>query len=426
VSISKDNLRDNLWKEYAKWIHRSPACNAALTWTSGRIFANDHPETWFLSARAFAKTANSDQQGATLSGLHGKYVVCQMDESGDMPTAILRAGEQALSQASGGFAKLLQAGNPISLEGMLYAAANELRAQWFVIRITGDPSDPNAWVHSSRVGTKPLEQAKLQIATYGRENPWVKSYILGEFPPASINALLGYEDVAAAMRRHLRIDQYEWSQKRLGIDVARFGDDRTVLFPRQGLAAFNPVVMRTQNTIQIAARAARAIIKWGKGNPAELLAMVDDTGHWGHGVIDSLTTAGYPVYPVIYHGKAMDPRYKNVRAENWMLMADWVKAGGALPFLEDMVAELTTPTYTFLAGKFVLEEKDQIKIRLGRSPDLADALSNTFALPDMPNELMTRLKGRNTTRHNADPYAELRPEGTARHDDDDDPFRRLL
>ena len=60
------------------------------------------------------------------------------------------------------------------------------------------------------------------------------------------------------MHRHLPPDVYLWAQKRLGVDVARFGDDRTVLFPRQGLAAFRPVIMRNARTTDIAARVAKA------------------------------------------------------------------------------------------------------------------------------------------------------------------------
>lgn len=420
VAITGDNLRDNLWKEYAKWIQRSPYMRAGFTWTSKRIFSNTEPETWFISARSWPKTANADEQGATLSGLHSKYVLCQADESGAIPTTVMRAGEQALAQASGGFAKFVQSGNPISLDGMLYAAANELRHLWYVIRVTGDPDDPDAWVYSPRVGSAPLEWAKEQIATYGRDNPWVKSYILGEFPPASINALLGIEDVQAAMARHLTADKYDWAQKRIGIDVARFGDDRTVLFPRQGLAAFKPVIMRVQNTVQIAARAARAAVKW---DPEMLL--IDDTGHWGHGVLDNLTTAGYPAMPVIFSDRAIDPRYKNRRAEMWMEMAEWVKGGGALPKIEAMVAELTTPTYTFIGGQFVLEEKDMIKKRLGRSPDLGDALALTFALPDMPAKMMRRHQRTGKVTIDADPFQtvdERYGEGVGAVAHDPDPF----
>jgi hypothetical protein len=68
----------------------------------------------------------------------------------------------------------------------------------------------------------------------------------------------------------------------------------------------------------------------------------------------------------------------------WFAMADWVKGGGVLPNLPELVGELSTPTYTFVRGKFQMEPKDQVKERLGRSPDLADALALTFGLPDMP------------------------------------------
>lgn len=406
VSISGDNLRDNLWSEFAKWQAASPFLSSQFTWTSGRIFANDHPETWFLSARAWPQSANADQQGKTLSGLHSEFVSAFIDESGAIPTTVLRAAEQALATCV--FGKIMQAGNPISLEGMLHAAANELRHLWFIIRITGDPDDPHAWVHSPRVGSGPAEWAREQIATYGRENPWVMSYILGLFPPSSMNTLLGIEDVQAAMQRHVKEDAYIWAQKRLGVDVARFGDDRSVIFPRQGLVAFRPTIMRAARTTEIAAQVMRARDKWG-GNP---VTFVDDTFAWGNGVIDNLHAAKIPHHRVDYAAKALDPRYANRRAEFWIQMAEWVKRGGVLPNIPEMVAELTTPTYYFQGGKFQLEDKKQIKARLGRSPDLADALAQTFAIPEAPMDIeevrrsrgMTQVGGNAVAQHDFDPF----------------------
>jgi hypothetical protein len=379
TAITGENLRDNLWTEYAKWQGRSPYLRSQFTWTSRRIFANAHPETWFIAARSWPKTANAEEQGKTFSGLHAEYVLAQIDESGAIPATVLRAAEQALSRCV--FGKIIQAGNPISLDGMLYAAANPLRHQWHVVRITGDPDDPRAWVNAPRVGDEPRKWAQLQIETHGRENPWVKSYILGQFPQASINALLGIEDVEAAMARELRPSDYEWQQKRLGVDVARFGDDRTVLFARQGLRTWQPAVMRNADTAEIAARVATVVARH-----AIDVTLVDDTGHWGHGVLDQLRVAGIPCIPLNYAAKAIDARYKNRRVEMWLRMADWVKRGGRLPDAPELIAELTTPTYTFAHGQFVLEEKDQVKKRLGRSPDLADALAETFAIDDMPRD----------------------------------------
>jgi hypothetical protein len=97
-----------------------------------------------------------------------------------------------------------------------------------------------------------------------------------------------------------------------------------------------------------------------------------------------LTVAKCPIIPVVFHDKAINPRYKNRRAEMWLEMAEWVKRGGRLPNVPELIGELITPTYMFSNGQFQLEDKDQIKERIGRSPDLADALALTFALPDMP------------------------------------------
>lgn len=405
TSITAQNLKTNLWAEFAKWQANSEFLKAAFTWSPSAIVAKDHPATWRMDPKAWPKTGSADEQGATLSGMHSQNVLSLIDESGGIPATVLRAAEQSLPNTV--FGKILQAGNPISLDGMLYEAANRLRDQWLVISITGDPDDPKAWVHSPRVGLEPAAMNRKQIETYGRDSNWVKAYILGQFPDTSMNALIGIEDVLAAMERHLEPHVYTWSQKRLGVDVARFGDDRTVIFPRQGMAAFKPTELRGMNTVDIAARVAMAQAKWGSE-----LNLVDDTGHWGHGVIDNLQAAGIPSMGIQFHGKALNPRYKNRRAEMWIEMTEAIKKGMALPNVSELVAELTTPTYTFSNGTFQLEEKDQIKSRLGRSPDLADALAITFAIPDMPGQM---------EQHTANQYGHA---GGTRVAIDYDPFQQ--
>lgn len=220
------------------------------------------------------------------------------------------------------------------------------------------------------------------------------------------------------MQRGLREDQYNWSQKRIGVDVARFGDDRTVIFPRQGMQAYRPTVMRVQDTSQIAARVADGMIRWG----AEA-TYVDDTGHWGHGVIDNLLTAGLPCFPVQFHGPALSKRYANRRAEMWITMADAVRGGLSLPNIAELVAELTVPTYTFVKGQFLLEEKAQVKARLGRSPDLADGLALTYAIPDMPADMVGRFQKRDNARRDFNPYeTEENSSRSARRDFDPNEF----
>ena len=400
VSITQDNLKDNLWAELAKWRDRCLWLQEAFEFTKERIFARHHQETWFLSARSWSKSASPDDQGKTLSGLHAKYVIILIDESGEIPPQIGKAAEQAFSSTRTQWIRICQAGNPTSHDGMLYQAATSLAHLWKVIRISGDPDDPK---RSPKID---IEWAKQQIATYGRDNPWVMAAVLGQFPPSSINTLLGPDEVAAAMKRHYHANDYEWAQKRMGVDVARFGDDRTVIFPRQGLVAFRPVIMRNARTNDIAARVIVGKNKWDCE-----MEFVDDTGGWGAGVIDSMIQGGYTPLPVNSSSKSGSKRYFNKRSEMWWELAEWVKRGGALPNIGELARELVTPTYTFQDGKIRLEEKDQIKPRLGFSPDLADALALTFSLPEMPKTIRLPegiAKPRNQTVHEYDPFDSAR------------------
>lgn len=379
VSVTADNLKDNLWPEFSKWMQRSEFLKGILVWTKERIFAKDHPETWWLSARTFSKKADKETQGRTLSGLHSKYILYLIDEGGDIPPSILRSAEQGLSTGPT-FGRIVVAGNPTSLDGVLYTAAVTQAHLWTVIKITGDPDDPE---RSPRIS---IEWAREQIKEYGRDNPWVMATILGQFPPASINQILGIEEVELAMKRELRPDVYSWAQKRLGIDVARFGDDRTVLFPRQGLWAGKPVIMRhnvlhDKPSVDIANRAMMAKMRWNQERE-----YFDDTVGWAHGAIDVMRAAGHNSVVAVNFAstKTPDPRYYNYRSMCWMKMAEWIRSGAKLPNIPELKRELTAPTYTYQQGKYLLEDKKQIKSRLGFSPDLADALANTFAEIEMP------------------------------------------
>lgn len=377
TSITEDNLNGNLWPALSKWQQRSEYLKMMFRWTATRFSSIDHPATWFLEARNWSKRADPETLGRTLSGLHAKDVMVTLDESGDIPVPVLRSGEQIFSSRYR-WAKLLQGGNPTSLDGALYHAAQFARHLWFVIKVTGDPDDPQ---RSKRVD---LENAREQIRLYGRDNPWVKATILGEFPPASINALLGLEDVERAMGRIIQPANYEWAQKRLGVDVARYGDDRTVMAPRQGLQWFDPKVMRHARDSAVSVNIATAVMaskaKWGSE-----VEIFDATGGWAAGAVDVMRAAGQSPLDVQFHGQPNDPRFANRRAEMWWAMAESVKLGASLPNVRELVRELTTPTYMFHNGKFQLEDKDQIKKRLGSSPDIADAYALTYALPEMPS-----------------------------------------
>lgn len=394
VAITEDNLKDNLWPEIAKWQARSPFLRGAFSWHKERVSAKVYPETWFFSARSWPKAADVTQQSNTLAGLHSDYLLFVLDESGGIPDPVMAAAEGGL--ATGKWSKIIQAGNPTHRSGPLYRACTSERHLWHVITITGDPDDPN---RSPRIST---QWAREQIEKYGRENPWVMVNVFGEFPPDSMNSLLGPDEVERSMRRRIAADDYIHSQKRIGVDVARFGDDMTVLFPRQGLISFRPAEMRNARTNDIASRVILGKTKWNGE-----VEYIDDTGGYGAGVIDSMIQAGHTPIGVNFAGKADDPKYYNKRAEMWFRMAEWIKRGGSLPPIRELVADLTTPTYTFSKGKFRIEEKAHIKERLGRSPDYADALALTFAHGEMPGgDMMNVAQGPGGHKSDYDPFAE--------------------
>lgn len=372
TSISGDNLADGLWTEMALWQSKSPFLSKRFEWAKTRITCREDPETWWMAARSWSRSADSNQQANTLAGLHAENIMFIIDEAGGVPDGVMSAAEAALATI-GGTKRLLIAGNPTDVAGPLYRACTTERELWQLIEITADPDDPK---RTPRVS---IEWARQQIAKYGKDNPWVLVNVFGKFPPSGLNTLLGPDEVNAAMGKHLSVDIYGDQAKVLGVDVARFGDDKTVIFPRQGRASFTPVEMRNARTRDIVARVAQAFDKW----QADII-FVDDTGGYGIGVIDGLTDAGYPVVPVNFSSRALDPRYVNKRAEIYFLLAEWVKSGGVLPTNVELTGELTTPKYWFHKNQFQIEDKDDIKKLLGRSPDLADALALTFAQPVLP------------------------------------------
>ena len=400
VSITSENLRDNLWAEFAKWLHRSPLLASQFDWAAERITNKQYPETWWISARAFSKTADPQQQANTLAGVHADDVAFLVDEAGDIPDAVVAAAEAGLANvddAAQRDARLIVAGNPTQLGGPLYRACTTERNLWWVKEISGDPDDPN---RAPRVSA---QWAREQIQKYGRDNPWVLVNVFGQFPPGQSNTLIALEDVEAACRREIAAGDYYNEARILGVDVARFGDDRSVILARQGRCVFTPEILRNVDTMMLVGRVTETINRW---RPHAVF--VDVTGV-GAGVVDRLHQLGFEVIGVEAGGKASTPRYLNKRAEMWANMADWVK-GATLPDLPEWRAELPTPTYKYVSdNKLQLESKADLKKRGLPSPDMADALALTFAFPvrHETRELYARAQAPNVQAvTDYDPYAQ--------------------
>ena len=204
------------------------------------------------------------------------------------------------------------------------------------------------------------------------DNEFAREYLC-DFSASAEDQLISIAEAEESARRDIDKGDYQFAPKILGVDVARFGDDKSVILLRQGLQAFAPQVFHGLNNMDFAAHVAQAI---AKDTPD---AVFIDAGN-GSGVIDRVRQLGHKVIEVNFGGKPMDLRYKNKRAEMWDLMAEWIKAGGAIPNLTDLKQDLASPTFSYdSANKKCLESKDAIKARIRRSPDTADALALTFA-----------------------------------------------
>lgn len=218
----------------------------------------------------------------------------------------------------------------------------------------------------------PAEVRRLQAEM--SEQSWQREYLC-DFSAAGDEQLISLADVEDATRRHLRKDQYDFAPVVLGVDPARFGDDRSVIAIRQGLHCKGFKVYTKIDNMQLAAHVAQAIEDYRAD------AVFVDAGN-GAGVIDKLRQMGFDVTEVHFGGKPSRPRYLNKRAEMWYDMRDWLAAGGAIPNEVALKQDLAAPTYRFdNHDRVVLESKDELKARGLPSPDLGDALAVTFAYP---------------------------------------------
>ncbi len=179
-----------------------------------------------------------------------------------------------------------------------------------------------------------------------------------------------------ALNRRLEPREYRSNARILGCDIARFGDDSTVLFPRQGPLIYPPIMLQGATSIEVARRIVQTYVE------LDIDAIfLDSTGGFGGGVADQIRHLGYDCHEIHFNGKADNPaRYKNKRTEMWVRMAMAFKSDTLqLPPIERLKAELCTPEYYIKGDMIDVQPKDEVKVILKRSPDFADALALTYA-----------------------------------------------
>lgn len=204
--------------------------------------------------------------------------------------------------------------------------------------------------------------------------------MLCDFTASAFNVLITIDMVEAAIKKHYTETQVRGMADVLGVDVARYGDDSSTIFRRKGLVSYEPKIFKKLDNMELASVIIQEI------NEIHPAAVFIDAGG-GQGVIDRIRQLGYQnVIEVPFGSSASNKdRFVNKRTEMYYLLKEWLISGGSVPNNIDLKNELTVAEYGFdKKGLIKLEPKEDIKVKLGRSPDIADALALTFAFPVAP------------------------------------------
>ena len=236
--------------------------------------------------------------------------------------------------------------------------------------------DPEWYAGMYRVDeTDILDDEEIKMARNTMDENQYRREFLCDFSASMDNALITIDKVTDAAAKKMTDNDVVGSARILGVDVARYGSDRSVIQKRQGLVAYEPKIFNDIDNMTLAGMVAQEVNDWQPD------AVFIDSGR-GEGVIDRLRQLGYFVTEVNFGGKPLSPTYNNKRTEMWDNIRIWLDDGGALPNHTDLKTDLCVPLYKFDSGnRLQLESKDDIKKRGGRSPDLGDALALTFSYP---------------------------------------------
>jgi len=353
-------LFDALFAELKKWITEMPkALQPLLNVKSDRVELVAAPSEAFISAR----TSRAETPEA-LAGVHSEHVLLVVDEASGVPEPVFEA---AAGSMSGHSATTLLLGNPTRSSGTFFESQNRMAHSWWVRR----------WscLDSPLVSDEFVEEIKLR---YGEESNAFRIRVLGEFPLADDDTIIPIHLAEAARDRD--IETPKDTKPVWGLDVARFGTDKTALAKRTG-----PVVTEIERWqgLDLMQTVGRVKAEYDglpfSLRPSEIL--VDSIG-LGAGVVDRLRELGLPVRGVnVSEAPSMGKTYQNLRTELIFKLRGWLEERGSkIPHDDQLIAELTSIRYSFgSSGKMKAESKDEMRRRGLGSPDLADAVCLTMA-----------------------------------------------
>jgi hypothetical protein len=401
---TESQLRTKTWAELSKW-HRRCLPGLLFECTATAIYSRDplHEKTWRIDAVPW-----SERNTEAFAGLHNqdKRVLLVFDEASAIPDIIWETAEGALTDENTELFWLVF-GNPTRNSGRFRECFGRFKHRWVTRQIDS---------RTARMTNK--AQLDQWIKDYGEDSDFARIRVRGVFPRAGSTQFIGSDLVDGAMSAEREPRASIHDPLLLGVDVARFGDDESVIFIRKGRdgRTHKPLKFRGISTMELASRVAEQAAFYRAD------AVFVDGGGVGGGVVDRLRQLRVPsIFDVQFGGVsdrgmpgAEQTRYANKAAEMWGWMREWLK-GGTLPEDDqDMRQQLEGREYGYvlLQGQeaLALEKKADMKKRGLSSPDIADALALTFAYHVNRSVQAGRAAAGVTplVQHDYDPYAEVR------------------
>jgi len=368
---TETQLRSRTMAELGKWhtmsINRHWFDKSSMSMRPNRWFADMLEQQLKIDTQYYYVDAQSwsEENPDAFAGAHSQIgMMVQFDEASGIADPIWNVTEGFFTDLAP-LRLWLAISNPRRNTGRFFECFHKDRAFWntrYIDSRTVEGVDRGVY---DRIAAK-----------YGEDHDVTRVEVKGEFPRTGSNQFIGREAVAKAAARELFED--DGAALVLAIDVARFGDDETVMLFRRGRDArsIKPTRMKGADTMAVAEAAAGLIERHQPD------AVMVDGGGVGGGVVDRLKQMGYRVIEVQSGESASDPeKYLNKRAEMWGEMREWLSIG-CIDDDTQLADDLTGPEYSIaLKGQIKLETKEAMKKRGLASPDAADALAMTFAVP---------------------------------------------
>lgn len=372
---TKQQLNEVLWAEVAKWLSSSKIKNI-LKWTKTKVYMIGSEQRWFATAKTATRPEN-------MQGFHEDNMLFVVDEASGIDDKIMEA---ILGTLSGENNKIIMMANPTQTSGIFFDAFHKDRADWKTRKVSS--------LESTRTNKKNIQRL---IRRYGDDSDVVRVRVKGDFPKGSPDAWITLEAVEQAIMRELP-EEFTWNQAgywnvpsytpvELGVDVARFGGDETVIATRLGNFVDGLLTSSKEGLMQTVGRIMQQLNLLMARYPDKTITVkIDDTG-LGGGATDRLVeiveqqSLPVKVVPINFAQKG-SKHYDGVVSDMYGYFKDEVLKEVILPQDDDLTAQLTVRKYLIKSdGKIKIESKDSLKERGYPSPDRAEAVVLAFYTP---------------------------------------------